>query len=291
MSMLSLREDSALENYMKQVKKIPILSKEEEMELALKYYETKDVKAAEKLVTSNLRFVVKVAYGFKNYGFRILDLVQEGNLGLMRAVQKFNPHRGYRIITYAVWWIKSFIQEYIIRSHSLVRLGTTQDQRHSYFRLRSVRALVDQEIQNSNEDISKEDRADWIAFILGIPPSVVTEMELRTAAQDFSLDAQVSTEDSNSVSYIDLMESPDESQELSVAKRQEEKTLKQDVHRALKELSPKERKIIEERIFSDNPPTLREIGEKYGVSRERIRQIESQALTKLRQNLVAYDFA
>ncbi|MBI5495369.1 MAG: RNA polymerase factor sigma-32 [Deltaproteobacteria bacterium] len=285
MNALMTQEGTALERYMAEVKKIPMLTREEEDVLARRFRDQGDVEAAHRLVTANLRFVVKVAYQYRAYGMRMLDLIQEGNLGLMRAVQKFNPDRGYRLISYAVWWIKAFLQAYVLRSFSMVKLGTTQAQRKLFFRLRSAKARLEQEAENRDEELTQEERTARLATEMGVERAEVNEMELRLAARDFSLDVEVGEDGKET--HLDLLPGNIESQEESVGTREVRALLRQDVSRALQSLSEKERTIVEARLMSDDPPTLREIGEQWGVSRERARQIEANALKKLKGYLVA----
>lgn len=286
MSALIHAEGAALERYMGEVKRIPMLTREEEDALARQYRDHGDVQAAHRLVTANLRFVVKVAYQFRAYGLRMLDLIQEGNLGLMRAVQKFNPDRGYRLISYAVWWIKAFLQAYVLRNYSMVKLGTTQAQRKLFFRLRGAKAKLEQEVETSGEAMSPQERNARLAVDLGVEESDVDEMELRLAARDFSLDAEVGEDGKES--HVDLLPSPADSQEDVVGRNEVQRLLKQDVGAALAILSDKERLIVKERIMADDPPTLREIGERWGVSRERARQIEANAIKKIKGYLTAH---
>lgn len=285
MNALLSQEGNALERYMVEVKRIPMLTREEEDTLARRFRDHGDVEAAHKLVTSNLRFVVKVAYQFRSYGLKMLDLIQEGNMGLMRAVQKFNPDRGYRLISYAVWWIKAFLQAYILRSYSMVKLGTTQAQRKLFFRLRSARARLEQEEANQDHVMSGDERTSRLAEELGVEQNEVQEMELRLAARDFSLDVEIGEEGKDT--HLDMLPSSVESAEDTVGTREIRGLLHKDVGEALKTLSDKERLIVEQRIMADDPPTLREIGEQWGVSRERARQIEANALRKLKGYLAA----
>ena len=280
MNALLSQEGNALERYMAEVKRIPMLTREEEEALARRFRDHGDVEAAHRLVTSNLRFVVKVAYQFRSYGLKMLDLIQEGNMGLMRAVQKFNPDRGYRLISYGVWWIKAFLQAYILRTYSMVKMGTTQAQRKLFFRLRSARARLEQEEANLDHTLTADERGARLAEELGVAQSEVHEMELRLAARDFSLDVEVGEDGKDT--HLDMLPSHTESAEESVGTREIRGLLAKDVGEALKTLSDKERLIVEERIMADDPPTLREIGERWGVSRERARQIEANALRKLK---------
>ncbi|MEW5848544.1 MAG: RNA polymerase factor sigma-32 [Myxococcota bacterium] len=284
MNALVSQEGAALERYMAEVKRIPMLSREEEDALARRYRDEGDVQAAHKLVTANLRFVVKIAYQFRSYGMRMLDLIQEGNMGLMRAVQKFNPDRGYRLISYAVWWIRAFLQAYILRSYSMVKLGTTQAQRKLFFRLRSARAKL--EAEAGGEELSPEQRVERLSEELGVQDSDVMEMELRLAARDFSLDMEVGEDGKET--HLDLLPSAQASQEDNVAQREVRGLLKRDVEAALEVLNEKERTIVQERLMEEDGPTLREIGERWGVSRERARQIEASAIKKIKGYLTAH---
>lgn len=288
MSALVIHEGASLERYMAEIKRIPLLTREEEDALARRFRDEGDVAAAQKLVMANLRFVVKVAYQFRAYGMRMLDLIQEGNLGLMRAVQKFNPDRGYRLISYAVWWIKAFLQAYVLRNYSLVKLGTTQAQRKLFFRLRGARSRLEQEMAASGEDLSADERSEVLADTLGVGGSDISEMELRLAARDFSLDAEVGDEGGGGQTHMDLLPSPQDSQEDVVGRQELQSLLRKDIASALTLLSDKERLIVKERLMGDDPPTLREIGERWGVSRERARQIEANAIRKIRGYLTAH---
>lgn len=289
MQALMTQEGAALERYMAEVKRIPLLSRDEEDALARRYRDQGDVQAAHRLTTANLRFVVKIAYQFRAYGMKMLDLIQEGNLGLMRAVQKFNPDRGYRLISYAVWWIKAYLQAYILRSFSLVKMGTTQAQRKLFFRLRGARAKLEQEAAASGEELSPRERVERLAGELGVHDADIMEMELRLAARDFSLDVEVG--DDSRDTHLDLLPAAADSQEDTLAQRQVQGLLARDVSAALQTLNDKERTIVLERLMGDEPTTLREIGERWGVSRERARQIEVSALKKIKGYLTAHSAA
>ena len=286
MRALMTQEDAALERYMAEVKRIPMLEREEEDRLARLYRDKGDIEAAHKLTTANLRFVVKVAYQFRTYGMRMLDLIQEGNMGLMRAVQKFNPDRGYRLISYAVWWIKAFLQAYVLKTFSLVKLGTTQAQRKIFFRLRAARAKLEQQAAGNGTELTPTQRLDDLATELGVDSADVMEMELRLAARDFSLDAEVG--DDSAETHVSLLPAPEQDQEAGLAQREVRALLKKDVSQALDTLSDKERQIVEERLMADEAPTLREMGERWGVSRERARQIEASAMKKIKGFLTAH---
>jgi len=268
---------NALDLYMAQINQLPILSPEEEFELALKYREKGDIEAAHKLITSNLRFVVKIALEYKNYGLKLLDLIQEGNVGLMMAVKKFDPRRGYRFISYAVWWIRAYIQNFIIKSWSLVKIGTTQAQKKLFYKLGKVRRLLEApqgDHPQSYEEIAKD---------LGVKEEEIHEMEQRMGRRDLSLDLPFDEDQELTPLAFLSDDSPD--QEDMLIRSQDSQIQKNEISNALARLSERERYIITHRIMSDNPLTLREIGDTFQLSRERIRQIEKEALTKLRREI------
>ncbi|MBU3931310.1 MAG: RNA polymerase sigma factor RpoH [Pseudomonadota bacterium] len=261
-----------LDLYMSEINRFPILTADEEFSLAVRLKKYNDMEAAEKLVVSNLRFVVKIAHEYRNYGLKLADLVQEGNIGLMHAVKKFDPYKGYRLISYAVWWIRAYIQNYIIKSWSLVKIGTTQTQRKLFFKLAQARKML----QNLSE---KRPEFKEIAETLGVRPEQIEEMALRMSSRDLSLDAQV-TEDGEST-HMDYLMYDGEDQETTLIKKEEMALVQHNIAGALAKLSEKESFIIRNRVMADNPLTLQEIGDRYHVTRERARQIEKQALRKL----------
>ncbi len=257
---------------MAEINRFSILTADEEFRLAVRLKKYNDMEAAEKLVVSNLRFVVKIAHEYRNYGLKLADLVQEGNIGLMHAVKKFDPYKGYRLISYAVWWIRAYIQNYIIKSWSLVKIGTTQTQRKLFFKLAQARKML----QNLSE---KRPEFEEIAETLGVRPEQIEEMDLRMSGRDLSLDAQV-TEDGEST-HMDYLMYDGEDQETTLIKKDEMALVQHNIAGALAKLSEKESFIIRNRVMADNPLTLQEIGDRYHVTRERARQIEKQALRKL----------
>lgn len=261
-----------LDLYMAEINRFSILTADEEFRLAVRLKKYNDMEAAEKLVVSNLRFVVKIAHEYRNYGLKLADLVQEGNIGLMHAVKKFDPYKGYRLISYAVWWIRAYIQNYIIKSWSLVKIGTTQTQRKLFFKLAQARKML----QNLSE---KRPEFEEIAETLGVRPEQIEEMDLRMGSRDLSLDAQV-TEDGEST-HMDYLMYDGEDQETTLIKKEEMALVQHNIAGALAKLSEKESFIIRNRVMADNPLTLQEIGDRYHVTRERARQIEKQALRKL----------
>lgn len=270
-------KNSPLNLFLKDIEKYPVLSKEQEYELAVRYYENNDLEAANTLVVSNLRFVVKVANDYKSYGFPLMDLIQEGTMGLMQAVKIFNPYSGYRLITYAVWWIKAKIHNYIMKFWSSVKIGTTQAQRKIFHKLGSAR----RKLNIDNETLDKED-VDKIADHFGVRNKDVIEMEMRMSARDFSLDSRVDTTDDDSATYLDMMADEDKDQEQIVEEMETEEINEDNLNKGMEKLNERERTVIEERFLSGKPKKLRELGEKFGVSKERIRQIEKSAINKIK---------
>jgi RNA polymerase sigma-32 factor len=232
-------------------------------------------------VTSNLRFVVKVAYEYRSYGIKMSDLIQEGNIGLMKAVQKFDPDKGIRLISYAVWWIRAYIQNYILKSWSLVKLGTTQAQRKLFFSLARTR----RELEKFHEGDATATNADEIAKRLHVKPSEVREMEQRMGGRDLSLDAPMGEDGGNS--HVDFVASSAAPQDDEFADKEEAGLINHRVQLALMRLDPRERFIIEQRVMNERPMTLKELGEHFGFSRERARQLEIRAKDKLKNELVA----
>jgi len=269
---------SSLELYLTQVNQFPLLSPAEEFELAVHFQDKKDIEAAHKLITSNLRFVVKVALEYRSYGVKLLDLIQEGNMGLMMAVKKFDPHRGYRLISYAIWWIRAYIQNFIIKTWSLVKIGTTQTQKKLFYSLGKTKKLL-----KPDQGKTDEDHVHVLAKALDVKDNEIIEMEQRMSLRDFSLDAALD-EDSH-ITHLDLLVDEKPNQEELVGDMEEKEHQKQKVDRALNCLSSKEKYVIEKRIMNYKPLTLQEIGNSLQLSRERIRQIENEALKKLKSEL------
>ncbi len=268
---------NGLDLYMAQISQFPILSPDEEFELALTYREKGNIEAAHKLITSNLRFVVKVALEYKNYGVKLLDLIQEGNIGLMMALKKFDPRKGYRFISYAVWWIRAYIQNFIIKSWSLVKIGTTQAQKKLFYKLGKIRRLLEApqgDRQQSYQDIAKD---------LGVKEEEIHEMEQRMARRDVSLDLPF--DESHELTPLELLSDDSPDQEDILIRSQDSEIQRNEISKALDRLSERERYIITNRIMSDKPLTLQEIGDKFQLSRERVRQVEKEALTKLRRDM------
>ena len=263
-----------LKIYLSQIENYPVLSREEEQKLAIRYKEHNDEEAGQRLVTSNLRFVIKVSLGYRNYGVKLLDLIQEGNIGLIKAVERFDPEKGYRLISYAIWWIKAYIQNYIIRSWSMVKIGTTQAQRKLFYRVSDLPEPRDYDDHLDN--VSK------LAGKINVTEEEVIDMEARLKAHDLSLDDQIGERSRDS--FTDTLPDDSPSQEDVLAVHQHQADLKLWVDEALQTLNHREKYIIEKRILSDNRVTLKELGKHFGITRERARQIERAALEKLKVN-------
>jgi len=262
--------------YLAEIRRYPLLSKEEEHKLAVNYFESKDPALAQKLVTSNLRFVVKVAAEYAKFGARLIDLVQEGNVGLMHAVKEYNPYKGARLITYAVWWIRGYIQEYLMRQYSMVRIGTTQTQRKLFYQL-----------QREREQLERMGFQQGIAQLsgkLGIPEKEVEEMSQRVLGRDVSLSQPVGDSDSAS-----LMDFQADDQENSIEDRlghaEELKLLNEKIEEIRGDLNERELFVLDNRLLSDEPMTLQEIGDKYGITREAARQLEARLMNKIKAQL------
>jgi len=270
---LAIRDPLKL--FLGEIEKYPVLSREEEHELALKHYEEGDLEAARQLVVSNLRFVVKIASQYTSYGFPLLDLIQEGTIGLMRAIKKFNPYRGYRLISYAVWWIKARIQSYIMKSWSLVKIGTTQAQRKLFQSIGKAK----RELSISHDELTNEDLKN-IADFFDVREKDVLGMEMRMAGRDFSLN--MASSDDESITYLDSIPDSRENQEDIINSVETNEMIEESMQDGFNKLSQKERYIVEKRYLANPPLKLKDLGSELGISKERVRQIESQALKKLR---------
>lgn len=258
-------------HYFAEIKKFPILSPEEEYRYAVKFYEEKDLDSAHTLITANLRFVVKIASEYRDYGIKMLDMIQEGNVGLMMAVKKFNPYKGFRLISYAVWWIRAYIQNYILSAWSLLKIGTTQAQRKLFFKLNQARKAI--------TNMTGEDDLHATALSLDVKESEVNEMSQRMLGE-FSLDAESSNGDGYTM--LESLADDRQNQEEQLADIQETGQLQQEIATALTSLNEKERYVIEQRVAADSPLTLQEIADHFRISRERVRQIEEGALRKMK---------
>ncbi len=258
--------------YLSEIRKYPLLSREQELDLAKKYYESKDPVAAQALVTANLRFVVKVAAEYSRFGARMIDLIQEGNMGLMHGVREFNPYKGVRLITYAVWWIRGYIQEYLMKQYSLVKIGTTQNQKKLFYQLQRQKDELD--AMGKTPDIK------MISSRLGIPEDEVQMMAQRMSGRDISLDRPV--DDESGSSLMDFQKTDTHLPDEDIAQKEEMTHLNETIEALKPQLSEREKIILAERILADEPLTLQEIGEKYGITREAVRQMEARLMKKIK---------
>ena len=275
----SISNEGNLSSYMEQIKKFPLLEAKEEYMLAKAWKNQGDVKAAHKLVTSHLRLVAKIASGYRGYGLPLSDLISEGNIGMMHAVKRFEPEKGFRLATYAMWWIKASIQEYILRSWSLVKIGTTAAQKKLFFNLKKIKSKIS---AIEDGDLTP-DQVDKIATELSVPHKEVISMNRRISGSDYSLNSPVT--DDSSGEWQDWLEDDTQNQEASFADTEEYLIKKNILSDSLEYLNERERDIISERQLSENPLTLEELSHRYGVSRERIRQIEAKAFEKLQTKM------
>ena len=276
----SLTSEGGLSVYLAQIKKFPILDAEEEYMLAKNWKERGNLKSAHKLVTSHLRLVAKIAMGYRGYGLPVNELISEGNIGLMQAVKKFDPEKGFRLATYAMWWIKAAIQEYVLRSWSLVKMGTTSAQKKLFFNLKKMK----KQIAPYEEGDLKKEQVDQISKKLGVKSEEVVNMNRRMMGQEKSLNDPI--KDGEKGEWQDWIVSDDLDQELFVSQKQEMDEKKSLLHQSIKILNDREREILEERKLSSEPKTLEELSKKYKISRERIRQIETKAFEKLQKAML-----
>jgi len=275
-------DTDGLKIYLSEIEHYPVLSREEENLLARRYRDDGDSDAGHALITSNLRFVIKVALGYRNYGVKLMDLIQEGNIGLMKAVQRFDPDKGYRLISYAIWWIKAYVQNYIIRSWSLVKIGTTQAQRKLFYRISDLPEATDYD--DHLENVAK------LAKKINVSEDDVIDMGARMRAHDLSLDDLIA--DGSRDSFADTLRDTRPGQEEMLSEYEERRALREWIETALNDLNSREKYIVENRVLSEDPVTLKELGHHFGITRERARQIERAALDKLkvdytRSNLAA----
>jgi RNA polymerase sigma-32 factor len=266
--------------YLAQIKKFPMLDAEEEYMLAKNWRENGHIKSAHKLVTSHLRLVAKIAMGYRGYGLPVNELISEGNLGLMQAVKKFDPEKGFRLATYAMWWIKASIQEYVLRSWSLVKMGTTTAQKKLFFNLKKLK----NQIAPGQEGDLKDEHVDEISKRLDVNSTEVVNMNRRMMGQEKSLNDPIKSGETDE--WQDWLVDDSLDQELIMSQKQEYDDKKELLIDAMKILNEREREIIELRKLSENPKTLEELSKKYKISRERIRQIETKAFEKLQKSMI-----
>jgi RNA polymerase sigma-32 factor len=284
LSLPSVPMDGGLARYFREIWKFPVLEADEEYMLAKRWREHGDFEAAHRLVTSHLRLVAKMAMKYRGYGLPLADLLSEGNIGLMRAVKKFEPDRGFRLSTYAIWWIKAAMTEYVLRSWSLVRMGTMAAQKKLFFNLRRIKGRLD--ILDSG-DLSP-DEAQQLAHGLDVSETEIVEMNRRMSARDASLNTPVS--DDEAIEFQDTLVDDSPSPEAVASDHQEASLRKKMLVQALSGLPERERHILAERRLKDDPVTLEELGKVYGISRERVRQLEVRAFEKVQKAMVQAQF-
>jgi RNA polymerase sigma-32 factor len=266
--------------YLAQIKKFPMLDAEEEYMLAKNWRENGNLQSAHKLVTSHLRLVAKIAMGYRGYGLPVNELISEGNVGLMQAVKKFDPDKGFRLATYAMWWIKASIQEYVLRSWSLVKMGTTTAQKKLFFNLKKLK----NQIAPGQEGDLKDEQVDEISKRLSVDSQEVVNMNRRMMGQEKSLNDPIKSGETDE--WQDWLVDKNLDQELIVSQKQEYDDKKELLNDAMKILNEREKEIINARRLSENPKTLEELSKKYKISRERIRQIETKAFEKLQKSMI-----
>ena len=279
MNLPILSSEGNLAFYLQEIKKFPILTAEEEYMLAKRFQDHDDTEAAHKLVTSHLRLVAKIAKGYRGYGLPITDLISEGNLGIMRAVKKFDPDKGFRLATYAMWWIRAQIQEYILRSWSLVKIGTTAAQKKLFFNLKKLK----KQMKSINEGNLSPENAREIASKLNIKEAEVTEMDKRLYSRDQSLNKTINDEYKSE--WQDTLVDENDTQDVIIENKDEYNFRHNLMSEAMKILNPREKEILTLRRLHDNPVKLEDLSKKYKISRERVRQIEVRALEKLQKEV------
>ena len=275
----TLINEGGLSAYLAQIKKFPMLDAEEEYMLAKNWKTTGNLKSAEKLVTSHLRLVAKIAMGYKGYGLPVNEMISEGNVGLMQAVKKFEPEKGFRLATYAMWWIKASIQEYILRTWSLVKIGTTTAQKKLFFNLKKIKNKI---APRSEGDLKDEHVAE-IAKQLAVKKNEVVSMNRRLSGKEHSLNAPIG-EDGDE--WQDWIVDKEMDQELKFAQKEEMEQRKDLLKESIKILNERENEILCARRLNDKPTTLEDLSKKYKISRERIRQIENKAFEKVQKNML-----
>ena len=277
MNLSLVSPENNLGRYLDHIKKFPMLEAGEEYLLAKDWLEKQDTKAAHKLVTSHLRLVAKIAMGYRGYGLPIADLIAEGNIGMMHAVKKFDPEKGFRLATYAMWWIKAAIQEFVLRSWSQVKIGTTASQKKLFFNLRKIKGKI-----NALEDGDlTPNQVNHIAKTLDVSEDDVVSMNRRMLGGDHSLNSQINRQDGEEAEWQDMLTDESDNQETQYVNHQEKNIRNKMMLEALDYLKPREKDIIIKRRLTENPKTLEDLSQEYKVSRERIRQIETRAFEKL----------
>jgi RNA polymerase sigma-32 factor len=276
----SIDVEGSLSSYLTQIKKFPMLSAEEEYMLAKSWRDRGDLRSAHKLITSHLRLVAKIAMGYRGYGLPVSEMVSEGNIGLMQAVKKFEPEKGFRLATYAMWWIKASIQEYVLRSWSLVKMGTTTAQKKLFFNLKKIK----NQISSGNNGDLKAEHVDKISKMLNVKKEEVVSMNRRLLGKEKSLNSPI--KDESGVEWQDWIVDDKVDQELKFSHEQEFNQRKKLMDDSINILNPREKDILTSRRLSENAPTLEDLSKKYNISRERIRQIETKAFEKLQKAML-----
>jgi len=276
----SIDIEGSLSSYLTQIKKFPMLSKEEEYMLAKSWKDRGDLKSAQKLITSHLRLVAKIAMGYRGYGLPVSEMVSEGNIGLMQAVKKFEPEKGFRLATYAMWWIKASIQEYVLRSWSLVKMGTTSAQKKLFFNLKKIK----NQISPNNSGELRTEHVEEISKRLNVKKEEVVSMNRRLLGKEKSLNAPIKGEDGSE--WQDWLVDDKVDQELKFSHQQELNQRKKLMNNSMSILNPREKEILIARRLSDEIATLEDLSKKYKISRERIRQIETKAFEKLQKSML-----
>ena len=274
----AIPSNGGLASYFREIWKFPLLAREEEQMLAVRWREQGDVDAAHKLVTSHLRLVAKIAMKYRGYGLPVADLVSEGNIGLMKAVKKFDPDKGFRLSTYAMWWIKAAITEYILKSWSMVKLGTVASQKKLFFSLRNLKARLN--VLDSGELTNEQ--ADQLSEAVGASPEEIIHMNRRLSVRDLSLNAPMSNEEDAGEFQDNLMDEGPSPETLTAAREERDWHAKA-ISQAVSALPEREEHIFRERRLKEDPPTLEELGERYGISRERVRQLEARAFKRVQK--------
>ncbi|MGY9025512.1 MAG: RNA polymerase sigma factor RpoH [Candidatus Pelagibacterales bacterium] len=276
----SLSNEGSLGHYLQQIKKFPMLSQKEEVSLARKWISKGDTAAAHKLVTSHLRLVARIAMGYRGYGLPITELISEGNIGLMQAVKKYDPEKGFRLSTYAMWWIRAAIQEYVLKSWSLVKIGTTAAQKKLFFNLKKIK----NQLSSYNEGSLKPDQVKEVAERLNVTEAEVSDMEGRLSGTDYSLNTIISED--GQTEWQDWLVDEDADQEVKLAEKEEITKRRALLSKAINILNKREQDIITSRKLSEVPKTLEELSKDYKISRERVRQIEEKAFAKLQIEMI-----
>jgi RNA polymerase sigma-32 factor len=278
-AVINVAPEGNLSRYLQEIRKFPMLAPDEELALSKAWRDNEDMDAAHKLVTSHLRLVAKIAMGYRGYGLPVGELISEGNVGMMQAVKRFDPDRGFRLATYAMWWIRAAIQEYILHSWSLVKMGTTAAQKKLFFNLRRLKG----QMQAIEDGDLKPEHVAKISRVVQVPEQDVVSMNRRLAAPDHSLNAPVRADSEGE--WQDWLVDEGQSQESELADREELTGRRALLGNALRTLNERERHILIERRLKDNPTTLEELSQQYNISRERVRQIEVRAFEKLQKSM------